>query len=233
MPHSSCSRASSYRLAVGVILTLAAAIAIDASDKKPLSATLVAAQEARGLTAAAAAKSNDSGRKSGIIRQTSDVTCGPAALASLLMFHLGVETSEEEIARLSGTYEKGTSTLLGLRNAARAKGFEAAGYRMSLTALMSEVEASGVPVLVHFKEPSLHYALVLGRVDDFILVADPSRGNVSMHVGDFTRRWDNNALVVRARGVADHERLERRKRSAATRIETLSRESIFQSSPRF
>lgn len=233
MSNSKYSRALKRGRAVGLMVMLAAFTAINANATGLFSATYFATQEGQRMMTSAPPKNSNAARKSGIIRQTSDVTCGPAALASLLTFHLGEETSEHEIARLSGTYERGTSTLLGLRNAARAKGYEAVGYRMTFSALMQEVETSGVPVLVHFKEPSLHYALVLGRVDDFVLVADPSRGNVSMHVGDFSRRWDNNALVVRTHSTVDPTRLEKRKRSTATRIETLSRESVFQSSPRF
>lgn len=169
----------------------------------------------------------------GIIRQTSDVTCGPAAVASLLKFYFGVETTEDEIAKLSGTYENKTSSLLGLRNACRAKGFEAGGYRMSLPQMMREVEAGGAPVVVHFKEPSLHFALVVGRVGDFVIVSDPSQGNISMDVGDFKRRWSGAVLVVKSTRPVNRELIERRRRSAQRRLETLRRAGSLLSSTRF
>lgn len=159
----------------------------------------------------------------GLIRQTTDVTCGPAAVASLLRFYFGVDTSEEEMARLSGTYENKTSSLLGLRNACRAKGFEAHGYRMSLPQMLDEVDSRGVPVVVHFNEPSLHFALVIGRVGDFVIVSDPSQGNISMDISDFKRRWSGAVLVVRSSRPANRALVERRKRSAGTRLETLKR----------
>jgi predicted double-glycine peptidase len=159
----------------------------------------------------------------GLIRQTTEVTCGPAAVASLLKFYFGVETSEDEIAKLSGTYENGTSSLFGLRNACRAKGFEAAGRSLKLSEMLHEVESGGVPVVVHFKEPSLHFALVIGRVGDFIIVSDPSQGNISMDVGDFKRRWSGAVLVVKSSRPANRALVERRKRSAETRLETLRR----------
>lgn len=159
----------------------------------------------------------------GLIRQTTEVTCGPAAVASLLKFYFGVDTSEEEMAKLSGTYENKTSSLLGLRNACRAKGFEAVGYRMTLPQMLEEVESRGVPVVIHFNEPSLHYALVIGRVGNFIIVSDPSQGNISMDVGDFKRRWSGAVLVVRSSRPANRALVERRKRSAETRLETLRR----------
>jgi predicted double-glycine peptidase len=159
---------------------------------------------------------------SAIIRQESEITCGPAALASLLCYYFSEETSENELAELSGTYEKGTTTLLGLRDACIAKGHEAIGYNMTLPQLMREVEASKVPVVVHFNEPSLHYALVVGQVDDFILISDPSVGNVSMSRDDFLRRWSEKALVVKpGERTVDSKIVEQRKQSAATRLGSL------------
>ena len=172
-------------------------------------------------------------RRGAVIRQTSDLTCGPAAVATLLKFYFSENTTEDEIAKIAGTYEKGTSSLLDLRNACRIKGYEAIGYRMTLPQLLREIEKSGVPVVVHFKEPSLHFALVVGQVGNFILVSDPSRGNVSMDVADFLHRWDNHALVVKASHPVDRTIAEKRKRSAETRLQTLNRANLLMSSTRF
>lgn len=172
-------------------------------------------------------------RGAGIIRQTSELTCGPAAIASLLTFYFDDATSEDEIAKLSGTYQKRTSTLLGLRNACLAKGYEADGYQMSFTQLIQEVEESGIPVLVHFKEPSLHYALVLGQVDDFVLVSDPAVGHVSLDTADFMRRWDNKVLVVRSKKSVTPGLIVKRKHSAKTRLRSLDGAGGLMSTTRF
>lgn len=142
-------------------------------------------------------------RQRGVILQTSWMTCGPAAVASLLKFYFGEDTSEDEIARLAHTYEKRTSTLLDLRDACRAKGYEATGYRLTLPQLLNQIETGGVPVVAHFKEPSHHYVLVTGQEGDRILVSDPARGNTSMKVKDFLRRWSGNALVVKSRSAVE------------------------------
>lgn len=176
----------------------------------------------------------DSSRKGAIIRQTTDATCGPAALASLLKFYFNDPTaSEAELTELSGTLEKRTTTLLGLRNACRAKGYEAKGFSMTLPQLLQQVETSGVPVLVHYKEPSLHYALVCGRVENFLLISDPSQGQVSVDVTDFLRRWDGYALVVSSSQPANKDLMKERKASAQTRLETLSRAGALMSGVRF
>jgi hypothetical protein len=168
-----------------------------------------------------------------LIRQTSDLTCGPAAVATLLKFYFGENTTEDEIAKLAGTYEKRTSSLLDLRNACRAKGYQAAGYRMTLPQLIREAETSGVPVIVHFKEPTLHFALVVGQAGEFILASDPSLGNVSIDVKDFLRRWDNHVLVVKSSRPVNREIAEKRKRSAEKRLKSLNRANLLMSSTRY
>ena len=166
-----------------------------------------------------------------ILRQTSEVTCGPTALASLLNFYYGENTSEAKLAELSNTYSKGTTTLLGLRDSCLAIGYHATGYKMTLPQLINETDSSGVPVLVHFKEPTMHYALVAGQVGDFILVSDPSLGNISMSVDDFQRRWSNKVLVVKSETrPANKEIVVNRKQSAAIRLNTLARAGNLMSS---
>lgn len=166
-----------------------------------------------------------------VIRQTSEITCGPAALASLLCYYFSEETSEHELAELSGTYEKGTTTLLGLRDACLAKGHEAIGYNMTLPQLMRDVETGKVPVLVHFNKPSLHYVLVVGQVDDFILISDPFVGDTSMDRSDFLRRWSGKALVVKpGERTVNSKIAEERKQSAETRLGSLKQAGRLMSS---
>lgn len=169
--------------------------------------------------------------KGAIIRQTSEITCGPAALASLLRYYFNDNTSEHELAELSDTYEKGTTTLLGLRDACIAKGHEAIGYNMTLLQLIREMETGKVPVLVHFNKPSLHYVLVVGQVDNFILISDPSVGDISMDRCDFLRRWSGKTLVVEPADRAVNSKIvEQRKQSAEIRLGSLKQAGRLMSS---
>jgi len=137
------------------------------------------------------------------IHQSSEYTCGPAALATLLSFYLDEPATEVEIAKISGTFKEGTTTLLGLRNAARLKGHDAIGYQMTLPQLLDQLDSSTIPVLVHFQQPELHYVLVTGHLgDDYLIVSDPAVGDVVMQQADFLRRWSNKALVVKAERIA-------------------------------
>jgi hypothetical protein len=173
-------------------------------------------------------------RHKAIIRQTGPATCGPAALATLLTFYFDDPVTEQEISKLTGTDKKTMSSLRELRDASRALGYKAEGVRGTLPAILRQVETSGVPVIVHFKEPTQHYVLVVGHADDFILVSDPARGEVSLHRTDFLRRWDNFALIVNsASRKANGDLIERRRRSAETRLQTLRRANSMMAATRF
>lgn len=192
--------------------------------------TLLYAQDANVVDTDETAKSV---RRKSVIRQTSPATCGPAAIATLLTFYFDDPATEEEVMKLAGTDRKSISNLRQLRNACRARGYQAEGFRLSLQQLLQKVEKTGTPVLVHLKEPTQHYVLVVGSAEDFILISDPSRGEVSIHRLDFLRRWDNFALVVRPTGYVNRELLEQRKRSAEIRIQTLRRANSLMSTMRF
>ncbi len=158
-----------------------------------------------------------------VLRQTTEVTCGPTALATLLNYYFYENTSEIEMAELSDTFINQTTTLAGLRNAARIKGYEAAGYQMTLSQLKKQIETSNIPVLIHYKEPTLHYALVTGIIDNYVLTSDPSVGNVTLDLIDFNRRWSGKALVIKP---GDHKvnttSVPEEKKSAELRIDSLN-----------
>jgi predicted double-glycine peptidase len=168
---------------------------------------------------------------SALCHQTTEFSCGPSALASLLTFYYQDPTTEWEVMRLSHTLERRTTSLTGLGEACLAKGYEATGYTMTLQQLMEQIDKSGVPVLVHFQTPTRHYALVAGQVKDYILVSDPDFGNVSMDRIDFVRRWSNRALVVSSETRPVHrEILVDRQKSARVRLDTLARAGHLMSS---
>lgn len=162
--------------------------------------------------------------------QTSEVTCGPAALSSLLNNYFGESTTEDELARLSGTYEQGSTSLLGLRDACVAKGYEAQGYKLTIRQLKELLDTRRVPVIVHLKEPTLHYVLVTGYVDNNLLVFDPACGNLSMPEEDFTRRWSSKALLVGSTNKGQALTTDKMIESARVRISSLGKAGRIMSS---
>ena len=160
-----------------------------------------------------------------MVRQTSELTCGPAALATLLNIYYGENTSEKELANMTQTYERGTTTLLALRDAARGLGYNASGYKMDFLQLCEQIRQNQVPLLVHYVKPSLHYTLVIGVLNNrYILTADPSEGNIAVDVADFSRRWDGKVLVVNSSShFVNLAHMQQIMHSASSRLDTLEK----------
>lgn len=123
-----------------------------------------------------------------LIKQSSGSDCGPAALATLLTHYLDIPTSEAEIAYLSRANQYGT-TLLGLEQAAQAKGGGAESFRMSFETLRQQLKSYPAPVLVRLLLPEPHFALVLRIENDMVLLADPASGNSMLPHKSFLKRW--------------------------------------------
>jgi len=103
--------------------------------------------------------------------QQYDNTCGPAALMYALSL-LGVEATEEELAKLSGTTPEGTS-MLGLMQAARTFGFDAAGYRVD----PADVDRLPIPAVL-FLPARKHFVVLTEVTPDSVHVADPALGHL-------------------------------------------------------
>lgn len=162
-------------------------------------------------------------RKAGI-RQSSPSTCGPAALATLFTVYFDDPTTEDEMLKLTGTDKHTVSTLNQLAAACSAKdSYKAEGRRWKLSRLLRELDSTDVPFVAHLRAPTEHYVLVVGRVNDFFLLFDPDRGDVTIHQTDFLRRWSGNVLVVKSSRPLDLSLVAARKRSAERRLRILSR----------
>jgi len=110
-------------------------------------------------------------------RQTTDVSCGPAALRYILENEFGVLVPEEEVARLAGTGAGGT-TLAGMRQAAEALGLEVRSWRWP------ERDLGELPLpAVAYMNRWQHYVVLTDVQPDFVEVYDPAQG----HYVQFTR----------------------------------------------
>lgn len=117
-------------------------------------------------------------------QQTTEYTCGPAALV-MAAYHQGVVLNELEVAAQAGTTEAlGTSTEQ-LVNYLKATGWSVRSslsdpHRASLRFLQNQVKA-GKPVLVEWVDWAGHWQVVIGYddmgtadvSDDVLIVADP------------------------------------------------------------
>lgn len=140
-------------------------------------------------------------RYQSVVGQTTDFTCGPAALATLLTHYYGRPVSEETFTERSvadmqarGKEVVEGLTLLSLRNALTTESVSSAGYKLTLEQLRGVME-EGLPVVANVVYPRGHYYLVLAVDDQNVLLADPSWGVRSQPIANFLNAWNGVVLI--------------------------------------
>jgi uncharacterized protein len=144
-----------------------------------------------------------------VVKQDYDYSCGAAALATLLTYYFGEETSEQQMLELMNAgltkaeqarkHFTGYS-LLDLQRAARLKGYQAAGFKLTV----EQLTQLAAPVIV-FVQPMgyKHFAVLRGVDRGRVFLADPVRGNLRMSLGRFLAEWDGIIFVLGKAGEAD------------------------------
>lgn len=134
-------------------------------------------------------------RNAEVVRQHWDLSCGAAAIATLLSYQLGDPVSERQVATdlLHRTdpvivrLRLGFS-LLDLKRYAESRGFAATGYgNLTLDELIGLAPAI-VPIHANGFD---HFVVVRGRRGNRVLLADPAFGNRTMTLDDFREAWPN------------------------------------------
>jgi predicted double-glycine peptidase len=139
-------------------------------------------------------------RNDGLVRQQWDLTCGAAAVATLLTYQLGDPVSEREAAQgmlrvvnIRLVRARLGFSLLDLKRFAASRGYVASGYgTLTLDELLGMAPAI-VPIRVHNFG---HFVVVRGRLGDRLLLADPAFGNRTMTVTSFQRAWPSGVGFV-------------------------------------
>jgi predicted double-glycine peptidase len=134
-------------------------------------------------------------RNEQVVRQQWDLSCGAAAIATLLSYQLGHPVSEHDVAlamlrRASPLLVRARLgfSLLDLKIYAATQGFGAAGFGQMTLADLDAMAPAIVPIRRYgFR----HYVVYRGRRDDRVLIADPSFGNRTLPVETFEAAWAN------------------------------------------
>lgn len=135
-----------------------------------------------------------------IILQRYDYSCGSAALASLLTYHYGRPTSEEEVFKAmfaTGDQEKiqreGFS-LLDMKTHLARQGLNADGFKVTL----DRIAELGVPVITLINTGGYrHFVIVKGIDDNEVLIGDPAQGVLIVKKERFEPAWSGIALIIR------------------------------------
>jgi len=140
-------------------------------------------------------------RDQGVVRQRWDMSCGAAALSTILTYDFNDNTPEAAIVvwilhRVNPVrvHARGGFSLLDLKHFAQARGYSAEGFSgMSLQDLAAQ--KSSVITPIHFKGFD-HFVVVKGIVGDRVILADPGFGNVTMRTGRFMKIWKNGIVFI-------------------------------------
>jgi predicted double-glycine peptidase len=145
-------------------------------------------------------------RDMNVVKQEKDYSCGSAALATLMIYYFGHQTTEQEILnRLNSSMteeERKNKTLVGfslldLKKVAQGMGYRAAGFKLSPDQLIRLT----APVMV-FVEPRgyKHFAVLRGMSWRQVYLADPARGNLRMSLEQFLDEWGGIIFVLGKQG---------------------------------
>ena len=146
-----------------------------------------------------------------IVKQKFDYSCGSAALATVLNYHLGEDLSEQQV--IQGLMEYGDTKLIEQRRAfslldmkrfVSILGYEGAGY----TAEMNDLTGLDTPCIVPIEFYGYkHFVVYRGAYKGHIFVADPYMGNMSYTIQEFEQMWYRNIIFLVTDGGATTDAL--------------------------
>lgn len=135
-----------------------------------------------------------------VIRQRYDVSCGAAALGTLLKYFYGEDLGEQEI--IDGILAFGDKekikkdgfSMLELKRYSERRGFVAKGYRIPDPSNLAKLR---VPVITLVNTRGYnHFVVLKGVRQGRVFIADPAFGNISRPLAQFVVGWTNVILVL-------------------------------------
>jgi predicted double-glycine peptidase len=140
-------------------------------------------------------------RSEQIVRQRWDMTCGAAAVSTLLTYDFKDKTPETAVvawilrrADPVKVQARGGFSLLDLKHFVQARGYSAEGFsEMSL----EELADLKVPAIVPIRSKGVdHFVIVRGVFGDRVVLADPAFGNMTMKTPKFQSIWKQGIAFI-------------------------------------
>jgi len=135
-----------------------------------------------------------------VVRQQHDLSCGAAALATLLRHYYNEELDEQAV--IQGIFEFGDEDKIShqgfsmqeLKRYAEGRGYVVQGYRLAGVEVLEDVK---LPFLTLIQVNAYdHFVVVRGAEQGVVFVADPAFGNLRMDLESFDRAWKKVALFA-------------------------------------
>ena len=144
-------------------------------------------------------------RQQNVVIQQFDLSCGAAALATLLRFQHGETITERDVA--TGLMRRDAYladpdlirqhqgfSLRDLKRFVQSRGYDGAGYGgMQLDDLNQQAPLM-VPLSVHGYQ---HFVIFRGVVGNHAVLADPAWGNRTMPIDEFLQAWSDDPQIGR------------------------------------
>lgn len=161
-----------------------------------------------------------------VVQQKYDYSCGSAALATLLSYHYGRPTTENETfdsMYRTGDQEmihsQGFSMLDMKRYLSEKQAFSSDGFRLSL----DELKELGVPAITMIGiQGYRHFVVIKGLKDGQVLVGDPALGLRSYSEREFQELRVNDILFI----IRDRLDLARRNFNASNTWNAVTRAPV-------
>jgi predicted double-glycine peptidase len=142
-------------------------------------------------------------RQENLIVQQWDNSCGAAALATILTYHLNYPVTEKQVVQgmLRETdprrvQSRGGFSLLDMQRYAASAGFDSDGY----TGMTIEDVADHLPMIVPIKARGYDHFVVVRSIDTKgVSIGDPGFGNYIMKHSEFLRVWPGIGFEIRTR----------------------------------
>jgi uncharacterized protein len=146
-------------------------------------------------------------RQSEVVIQKWDLSCGAAALATVLTYTFNDRVPERVIAETMLRHTtpervkaQGGFSFLDLKRYAESRGYKATGYRQLRFDDLIRLDSPIVPIQ---SKGYSHFVVYRGVRDQRVYLADPAFGNRTMTVSAFRRAWLGGlGFVVRREGGA-------------------------------
>ena len=142
-------------------------------------------------------------RRANVVIQKWDVSCGAAALATVLTYQHDFPVSEKNVAQamlkrtdpMRVKYRGGFS-LLDLKHYAESTGFKATAYAGVQLPDLEKFGPAIVPIVSHGYP---HFVVFRRHIGGLVLLADPAFGNRSISEEEFRRVWQKNIAFLVSR----------------------------------
>jgi predicted double-glycine peptidase len=182
---------------VHTVFRLGGWLGVTAAGRLTAAAIVIAGLAAAPAQARGPVKSLLEMRRENVVIQEWDLSCGAAALTTVLNQQLGDPVTEKEIATALINRKEYIEdprlvqarqgfSLLDLKRVAEERGYVGVGYgKMELDDLVERAPVM-VPIVANGYN---HFVIFRGRMGNRVLVADPGFGNYTMRADKFEHAW--------------------------------------------